>query len=159
MIFQCIIKMTQPQNSRTTSRRPPENNPGESLCWKLPSDSCSLGAFSRWRRLGRLEQTLATSAIRLDRCDTAVGLRCAPKPATANSGAVCLQRSAPYFAHCLNKPVLAGIIIIIIALFLFIAGCTPRVPPRAAPFLCFSSVFLVRKTFCSIIYARHIRSK
>lgn len=45
VIFQYIKNMTQPQNSRTTSCRPQENNSGESLCWKLPSDSCSLGAF------------------------------------------------------------------------------------------------------------------
>lgn len=88
--------------------RPQENNSGESLCWKLPSDSCSLGPFSHWHRLGRPKQTLATSAFHLDQCDAAVGLHCAPKLPTANSGAVRLQRSALSFAHGWSKPVLVS---------------------------------------------------
>lgn len=156
MIFQYIKNMTQPQNSRTTSRRPQENNSGEPLCWKLPSDSCSLGAFSHWHRLGRPEQTLATSAIRLGQCDTAVGLKCAPKLPTANSGAFRLQRSALSFAHCWSKPVLVACSAVhcghyyyhYCIILIIIVGCAPRVLPSPVEptkgstfsllFLCFS---------------------
>lgn len=107
------------------------------------------GASSRWHRLGRPEQTLATSTISLDQCDAAVGLRCAPKPPTVNSGAVRLQRSALSFAHCQSKPVLVAcsavhcghyychycIILIIIVDLLWSL-------PRATPFLCFFCFFL-----------------